>query len=128
PAPLSMVETTVVLKYESEWRPKARWYSAWTPEWMKPAFRPFWPDHISMEELVDEMDRALRIPGVTNAWTMPIKNRIDMLSTGVRTPSGRKTLGGDLADIERTGERLEALPRDIPGTRNVAQHGLRPLA
>jgi len=119
PAPLSMVETTVVLKYESEWRPKARWYSAWTPEWMKPAFRPFWPDHISMEELVDEMDRALRIPGVTNAWTMPIKNRIDMLSTGVRTPIGVKIFGGDLAEIERTGERLEALLRDIPGTRSV---------
>lgn len=119
PAPLSMFETTVVLKHENEWRPKARWYSAWTPEWMKPAFRPFWPDHISMEELVDEMDRALRIPGVTNAWTMPIKNRIDMLSTGVRTPIGVKIFGSDLAEIERTGERLEALLRDIPGTRSV---------
>jgi Cu(I)/Ag(I) efflux system membrane protein CusA/SilA len=119
PAPLSMVETTVVLKPESQWRPKARWYSSWSPEWMKPAFRPFWPDHIAMEELIDEMDRALRIPGVTNAWTMPIKNRIDMLSTGVRTPIGVKVFGSDLAAIERTGVRLEALLRDIPGTRSV---------
>jgi copper/silver efflux system protein len=119
PAPLSMVETTVVLKPEEEWRPKQRWYSSRTPEWMKPAFRPFWPDHISYEELIDEMDRALRIPGVTNAWTMPIKNRIDMLSTGVRTPIGVKVFGSDLAEIERTGERLEALLRGIPGTRSV---------
>ncbi len=119
PAPLSMVETTVVLKPEEEWRPKARWYSSWAPGWMKPAFRPFWPDHMSYEELIDEMDRALRIPGVTNAWTMPIKNRIDMLSTGVRTPIGVKVFGSDLTEIERTGERLEALLRDIPGTRSV---------
>ncbi|HEY4563516.1 MAG TPA: efflux RND transporter permease subunit, partial [Thermoanaerobaculia bacterium] len=119
PAPFSMMETTVVLKPESAWRPKARWYSAWAPEWMKPAFRPFWPDHLSMDELVDEMDRALRIPGVTNAWTMPIKNRIDMLSTGVRTPIGIKVFGSDLKEIERTGETLEGLLRKIPGTRSV---------
>ncbi|HEY3571677.1 MAG TPA: efflux RND transporter permease subunit, partial [Thermoanaerobaculia bacterium] len=103
PAPFSMMETTVVLKPEGQWRPKARWYSGWAPDWMKPAFRPFWPDHLSMDELIDEMDRALRIPGVTNSWTMPIKNRIDMLSTGVRTPIGIKVFGSDLKEIERTG-------------------------
>jgi Cu(I)/Ag(I) efflux system membrane protein CusA/SilA len=119
PAPFSMMETTVVLKPEGAWRPKARWYSPWAPDWMKPAFRPFWPDHVSMEELIDEMDRALRIPGVTNAWTMPIKNRIDMLSTGVRTPIGIKVFGSDLKEIERTGETLEGLLRKIPGTRSV---------
>ncbi|HEY2293459.1 MAG TPA: CusA/CzcA family heavy metal efflux RND transporter [Thermoanaerobaculia bacterium] len=119
PAPFSMVETTVVLKPESAWRPKARWYSSWAPDWMKPAFRPFWPDHLSMEELVDEMDRALRIPGVNNIWTMPIKNRIDMLSTGVRSPIGIKVFGSDLKEIERTGETLEGLLRRIPGTRSV---------
>jgi Cu(I)/Ag(I) efflux system membrane protein CusA/SilA len=119
PAPFSMVETTVVLKPESAWRPKARWYSAWAPGWMKPAFRPFWPDHVSMEELIDEMDRELRAPGVTNAWTMPIKGRIDMLSTGVRTPIGIKVFGSDLQEIERTGETLEGLLRKIPGTRSV---------
>ncbi|HET9212692.1 MAG TPA: efflux RND transporter permease subunit [Thermoanaerobaculia bacterium] len=119
PAPFSMMETTVVLKPESQWRPKARWYSGWAPDWMKPAFRPFWPDHLSMDELIDEMDRALRIPGVTNSWTMPIKNRIDMLSTGVRTPIGIKVFGSDLKEIERTGETLEGLLRKIPGTRSV---------
>lgn len=119
PAPFSMMETTVVLKPQSQWRPKARWYSGWAPDWMKPAFRPFWPDHLSTDELIDEMDRALRIPGVTNSWTMPIKNRIDMLSTGVRTPIGIKVFGSDLKEIERTGETLEGLLRKIPGTRSV---------
>ena len=119
PAPFSMFETSVVLKPESAWRPKARWYSAWAPGWLKPAFRPFWPDHVSMEELIDEMDRELRAPGVTNAWTMPIKGRIDMLSTGVRTPIGIKVFGSDLQEIERTGETLEGLLRKIPGTRSV---------
>ncbi len=119
PAPFSMMETTVVLKPESAWRPRARWYSAWSPEWMKPAFRPFWPDHIAVEALIDEMDRALRIPGVANIWTMPIKNRIDMLSTGMRTPIGIKVFGRDLKEIERTGETLEGLLRKIPGTRSV---------
>jgi Cu(I)/Ag(I) efflux system membrane protein CusA/SilA len=119
PAPFSMMETTVVLKPEGEWRPKARWYSSWAPEWVKPAVRPFWPDRISYEELIDEMNRSLQIPGVTNAWTMPIKGRIDMLSTGVRTPIGIKVFGSDLSEIERTGERLEAILHGIPGTRSV---------
>ncbi len=118
PAPFSMFETTIVLKPESAWRPKERWYSAW-PEWLKPAFRPFAPDHISYEELIDEMDRAVRSPGVTNAWTMPIKGRIDMLSTGVRTPVGIKIFGNDLKEIERVGERMESILRGIRGTRSV---------
>src|SRR5678816_3039802 len=102
PAPFSMMETTVLLKPQSEWRPKHRFYDGW-PEWSKSAFRPIWPDRISWEELVDEMDRALKIPGVTNAWTMPIKARIDMLTTGVRTPIGVKVFGSDTAEIERIG-------------------------
>ncbi|HEX7786763.1 MAG TPA: efflux RND transporter permease subunit, partial [Methylomirabilota bacterium] len=119
PAPFSMVETTVILKPESQWRPRERWYSSWAPEWLKPAFRPFWSDRISYDELIDEMDRALRIPGVTNAWTMPIKTRIDTLSTGVRTPVGIKVFGDDLKQIERVGEHIEAILRDVPGTRSV---------
>jgi len=119
PAPFSMMETTVVLKPQDEWRPKPAWYSSWAPEWLRPLFRPFWPDRLSWDELVDEMDRALRIPGVTNAWTMPIKARIDMLSTGVRTPIGIKIFGDDLDEIQRVGERLEALVREVPGTRSV---------
>jgi len=119
PAPFSMMETTVVLKPETEWRGKDRWYSAWVPDWMKFLVRPIWPDHISWEELVAEMDKALQIPGVSNAWTMPIKARIDMLTTGIRTPVGIKVFGSDLKEIERIGIDLEQAIRDIPGTRSV---------
>ena len=119
PAPFSMMETTVVLKPDIQWRPKHRWYSSWMPEWFKFLLRPVWPDHISWDELVTEMDKALQIPGVTNAWTMPIKARIDMLTTGIRTPVGIKVMGADLKEIERIGENLEQLLRDIPGTRSV---------
>jgi Cu(I)/Ag(I) efflux system membrane protein CusA/SilA len=65
------------------------------------------------------MDRALKIPGVTNAWTMPIKARIDMLTTGVRTPVGIKIFGPDLKQIERIGEHLEMVLKEVPGTRSV---------
>ncbi len=119
PAPFSMMETTVILKPENEWRPKKRWYSSWAPEFIKAMLRPAWPDTISWEDLVHEMDFALRIPGVTNAWTMPIKARIDMLSTGVRTPVGIKISGSDLKEIEKIGAELENIVRNIPGTRSV---------
>jgi Cu(I)/Ag(I) efflux system membrane protein CusA/SilA len=120
PAPFSMMETTVLLRPPSQWRPKARFYSEWAPEWMKAAvLRRIWPDRLSSEELVEEMDRALRIPGTTNAWTMPIKNRIDMLSTGVRTPVGIKIYGPDLNEIEALGQRLEPILRAVAGTRSV---------
>jgi Cu(I)/Ag(I) efflux system membrane protein CusA/SilA len=118
PAPFSMVETTVLLRPESEWRRVPRWWSdeAAPIRWL---FSRITPDRITFEELQDEMDRALRFPGIPNIWTMPIKNRIDMLSTGVRTPIGLKILGPDLAVIQKLGEELEGVFRDIPGTRNV---------
>jgi len=119
PAPFSMMETTVVLKPPHEWRSKPRWYSPWMPEWLKPVFRPIWPDRISWDELVNEMDNALRIPGVTNAWTMPIKARIDMLTTGVRTPIGIKIFGPNLLEIERIGSHLEEILQKVQGTRSV---------
>ena len=119
PAPLSMMETTVVLKPEDQWRWEQRWYSSWAPEWLKRILRHTWPDHISQEELVDEMDQALRIPGTTNAWTMPIRNRIDMLTTGVRTPVGVKVFGSDLNKIQNIGEAIERVLAQIPGTRSV---------
>jgi copper/silver efflux system protein len=119
PAPFSMVETTVVLKPAERWRAKPRWYSSWAPGWLAGLLRPLWPDHISADELIAEMDQALHIPGVTNAWTMPIKARIDMLSTGVRTPVGIKIFGPDLVEIERLGKRLEQILRGVPGTRSV---------
>jgi Cu(I)/Ag(I) efflux system membrane protein CusA/SilA len=119
PAPLSMMETTVVLKPPAEWREKPRWYSTWAPGWLRGTLAHLWPDRISWEELIAEMDRALQIPGSVNAWTMPIKGRIDMLSTGVRTPIGIKILGSDLAEIERLGAQVEALLRTVPGTRSA---------
>jgi len=109
----------VVLKDPSQWSAKERWYSSWAPDFLKALFRPIWPDRISWDELVAKMDSVVRFPGVTNAWTMPIKARIDMLTTGVRTPVGIKVYGSDLAEIQRIGERLEHVMKDIPGTRSV---------
>jgi len=119
PASFSMMETTVVLKPQSQWRPKARWYSNWMPDFLKPLVRPLWPDRMSWEDLVNDMDQKLQIPGQTNAWTMPIRNRIDMLTTGIRTPVGIKIFGADLKQIEAIGQQLEPIIRKIPGTRSV---------
>jgi Cu(I)/Ag(I) efflux system membrane protein CusA/SilA len=119
PAPLSMMETTVILKPQDQWRAKERWYSGWLPGFLQPLVQPIWPDHVSWDELVAEMDRALRIPGVTNAWTMPIKARIDMLTTGVRTPVGIKIFGPDLAELERLGTEIESALPVVAGTRSV---------
>ena len=96
PAPLSMIETTILLKPESEWRP------GMTPD-----------------RLIGEMDDAIRFPGLTNAWTMPIKTRIDMLSTGIKTPVGVKLSGPDLSVLEDLGSQVEAVVRDVPGTRSA---------
>ena len=96
PAPLSMIETTIALKPRSEWR------QGMTPD-----------------RLIQELDAALRIPGLTNAWTMPIRSRIDMLSTGIRTPVGIKIAGPDLAELERLGREVEATLREVPGTASV---------
>ncbi|MFN8008713.1 MAG: CusA/CzcA family heavy metal efflux RND transporter, partial [Terriglobia bacterium] len=120
PAPLSMMETTVLLKPMSEWRSVPRWYSDRAPEWLKNwLLRRIWPEHLSWEELVAEMDAKLKMPGVTNAWTMPIKNRIDMLTTGIRTPVGIKIFGEDLHEIEQIGARLEGILKQLPTTRSV---------
>jgi copper/silver efflux system protein len=120
PAPFSMMETTVLLKPRSEWRFKEQWYSKWSPAWLSDfLFRRIWPEHISWDDLIAEMDTRMQIPGVTNAWTMPIRARIDMLTTGVRTPIGIKIFGADLAEIEKIGGRLETIMKDIPGTRSV---------
>lgn len=119
PAPLSMIETTVVLKPQKEWRGKKRWYSSFTPEFIKSILRHIWYDRITYEELINEMDKALQIPGNTNAWTMPIKGRIDMLTTGVRTPIGIKILGSDLKVIEEIGHKIEKILKSIDGTRSI---------
>ena len=96
PAGLDMAETTISLKPKSAWR-----------------------DGMTSDKLVAAMDSAVTIPGVTNAWTMPIKGRIDMLATGIRTPVGVKLFGPDLATLERLGKELEAILKTVPGTRSA---------
>ncbi len=118
PAPFSMMETTVVLKPEAQWRRKQRFFTSW-PKPMRVVLGHIWSERVSWEELINEMDSGLQIPGAVNAWTMPIKGRIDMLTTGVRTPVGIKILGANLDEIQRVGENIEAALRAVPGTRSI---------
>lgn len=122
PAPLSMAETVVVLKPESEWPKVPRWYSSWAPEWLKNIFRRAWPDHKSIDELVygpGGYNERLQFPGVPNIWTMPIRNRVEMLTTGIRTPVGIKIMGSDLTKIEEIGQHIEYALKDLQGTTSV---------
>jgi Cu(I)/Ag(I) efflux system membrane protein CusA/SilA len=96
PAGLDMFETTITLKPEREWRPG-----------------------MTYDALIAAMDSAVRMPGVTNSWTMPIKGRIDMLATGIRTPVGIKIFGPELSELERIGKEVEAMVAMVPGTRSV---------
>ena len=96
PAPVEMFETVINLKPEEQWRPGT-----------------------TMETLKDELNDALTIPGVANSFTMPIKARVDMLATGIRTPVGIKILGSDLGEMEKIGISLENVLRTVPGTRSV---------
>jgi Cu(I)/Ag(I) efflux system membrane protein CusA/SilA len=118
PAPFSMMEITVLLKPHEQWRKRTRWYSR-LPAFLHGPLSHIWPDRISTEELIAEMDQAMQFPGVVNAWTMPIKARIDMLTTGVRTPIGIKVQGADLKEVERIGTHLEMILNNVPGTRSV---------
>ena len=96
PAPLEMFETVVNLKPESEWRAG-----------------------MTLEKLIDELDQAVKMPGIANSWTMPIRARIDMLSTGIRTPVGIKVFGPDLAGIETLARQIETVVQTVPGTRSA---------
>ena len=96
PAPTEMFETIINLKPKSEWRPG-----------------------VTIDSLKAEMDAALQFPGVSNAWTMPIRARIDMLSTGIRTPVGVKVFGTDLAEMEQVARQIEAVLRAVPGTSSA---------
>jgi Cu(I)/Ag(I) efflux system membrane protein CusA/SilA len=96
PAPLTMLETTITLKPESEWR-----------------------EGLTTADLIAELDKAIQFPGLTNAWTMPIKTRVDMLSTGIKTPVGIKLMGEDLQVLSEIGEKIEAVLREEPGTLSV---------
>jgi Cu(I)/Ag(I) efflux system membrane protein CusA/SilA len=122
PAPLSMIETTIMLKPEEEWRKLKveRFYSDW-PDWTGPVKIPLrwiWAEEktITVSQLTDKLNEAIQFPGLTNAWTMPIKTRIDMLSTGIKTPVGVKIMGPDLQTLSDLGEEVEALVKTLPGT------------
>jgi copper/silver efflux system protein len=119
PAPLSMLETVITLKPRNEWPSVPTWYSAWAPSWTKPVLRHLTSDRISQEQLVTELNRALSLPGLSNAWTMPVKARTAMLSTGIRTPIGLKISGAELREIDRIGAEVEALLPRVRGTRSV---------
>jgi copper/silver efflux system protein len=123
PAPLTMVEATVRLRPQAEWRKtfRARWYSSWAPAWLKPALGVAWPEsqRLTWDELTHDMNQKMQFPGWTNAWTMPIKTRVDMLTTGVRTPIGIKVFGTDLDQIEAIGVTLERVIAPVKGTRSV---------
>jgi Cu(I)/Ag(I) efflux system membrane protein CusA/SilA len=119
PAPLSMIETLITLKDRSQWRHVDTWYSSWAPEWAKTYLRHITSDTISQDELVSEMQAAIKVPGVSNAWTMPIKGRIDMLTSGIRTPVGLKISGDDPQKIQEIGKSVQAALGSVPGTRGV---------
>ena len=121
PAPLSMIETTITLKQQDDWPRRkivSRWYSGWKPHWLATPFRWVWPEHraVTMDELVAELNAAIQFPGLTNAWTMPIKTRIDMLSTGIKTPVGIKLMGADLDTLNTLGARVQVIVQKLPGT------------
>jgi Cu(I)/Ag(I) efflux system membrane protein CusA/SilA len=123
PAPLSMMETVINLKPESEWTKAPRWYSSWAPDWLQKILRRAWPDHKSPDELIygpGGLDERMQFPGVKNFWTMPIKGRVEMLSTGVPTAIGIKIMGADLQKIQEIGEHIEMVLKDVPGTKNVS--------
>ncbi len=123
PAQLDMIESVVTLRPRGQWPtyPAERWYSTISPEWLRAPLSRLWPDERrrTLEELARDMDRALRMPGYQMAIAPPIRTRIDMLTTGVRTPVGIKVFGSDLAEIERLSIALEGLLRGVPGTRST---------
>ena len=109
-------------KIISQWRKRKvnRFFSNW-PRLIKRTLALIWPEerYITIDELAGELDSAIQFPGLTNAWTMPIKTRIDMLSTGIKTPVGIKLMGPDLEVLSELGTKIEALVRNIPGTRSA---------
>jgi Cu(I)/Ag(I) efflux system membrane protein CusA/SilA len=119
PAPLSMLETVIILKPKSDWPKVDVWYSSWAPNWLKAILRHVTPDHITREELVSRMNQALMIPGLAPSWTQPVRGRIDMLSTGIRSELGLKISGADLQIVEEIGTQIESLLPSVRGTRSV---------
>jgi Cu(I)/Ag(I) efflux system membrane protein CusA/SilA len=118
PAPLSMIETNIMLKPQAEWRQANRFYSK-LPKFTWPLFSWITPPHVTKDELIEIYNRELKFPGLTNAFTMPIRNRVDMLSTGMKTPLGLKIAGKTLGEIEEAAVKAERVVRDIPGVRSA---------
>ena len=96
PAPLTMLETTIQFKPKSEWRPG-----------------------MTMDKLIGELDSAVKVPGIANVWVPPIRNRLDMLATGIKSPVGIKVNGNNLAEIEKTAEEIERIVRNVPGVTSA---------
>jgi Cu(I)/Ag(I) efflux system membrane protein CusA/SilA len=119
PAPLSMLETTIRLKPREEWRPVPTWYSSWAPEWLKAILRHFTSDRLSAEDFKNELKAAVKFPGLVNYWGYPIKIRIDMLATGIKSPVGLKVLGPDLDKLNRLAEQAEVILKAVPGTETT---------
>ncbi|MBV9073501.1 MAG: efflux RND transporter permease subunit [Acidobacteria bacterium] len=119
PAPLSMLETIIILKPRSQWRHVHTWYSSWAPEAVASVLRHITPDTISPEQLTNEMNSSLNVPGLANAWTMPIRGRIEMLTTGIRTSVGLKISGPEVTEIQALGTQAEFILHGINGTRGV---------
>ena len=122
PAPLSMIETTITLKQPEDWTKRIfeeRWFSDWNL-WSgaRSTLNVVWPEHrkTTLEELTSDLNASIQFPGLTNAWTMPIKTRIDMLSTGIKTPVGIKLMGADLDTLNMLGANVQAIVQKIPGT------------
>ena len=123
PAQLDMIESVIALRPRADWptRYTPRWYSTTAPDWAKRGLRRVWPEQQArtLAELSRDLDTALRMPGYQMAIAPPIRTRIDMLTTGVRTPVGIKVFGADLKEIERISVSLEGLLRQVPGTRST---------
>ncbi len=123
PAQLDMIESVITLRPRVQWpaRHEHRWYSDRAPEWIKPLLRILWPDQRArtLTELSRDLDAALRMPGYQMAISPPIRTRIDMLTTGVRTPVGVKVFGDNLDEIEHVSIALEGMLREVPGTRST---------
>jgi copper/silver efflux system protein len=123
PAQLDMIESVIALRPRADWptRYTPRWYSTTAPDWAKRGLRRVWPEQQSrtLAELSRDLDVALRMPGYQMAIAPPIRTRIDMLTTGVRTPVGIKVFGEDLKEIERISIALEGMLRQVPGTRST---------
>ncbi len=119
PAPLSMFESVIILKPQSEWRHVDTWYTGWAPQSLRQMLRHVTPDTISREDLVARMNQALALPGFNSVWIMPIRGRLDMLSTGIRTPLGIKVLGADADGVAVAATQVQAALRMVGGTKSV---------